>query len=203
MNRIFLLVPLLPLLLLVPACSKSEPEPAHSKPIDTITSVSASASPSAALSAAPMASGVPGELPATIVWAPPPKLRVETGTVPMRLATYRAPKVGADKEEPTLVVSHAGGTTDANVERWMSQFNPATKKSRTDRQVGVLTATIVEVHGTFLGGMNGGGPETNHMVLGAIIPVKDGAYFFKMVGPEASVEAARADFDALVASAHP
>ena len=186
------------------ACSRSQPEPVTTKPEPTSAAASVTASATASATASTTASPPvdAGPLPDKLDWTAPAKLKEEPGAKPMRIATYHAPKVGSDTEEPTLVVSHAGGGLDANIERWHGQFNPITKKSRTERVVGSIAVTIVETHGTFLGGMNGTGSKEKHMLLGAIVPVKDGAYFFKMVGPEASVEAARSDFDALVGSLH-
>ncbi len=188
----------------VVACSRSEPEPIKAT---TTTNAAASASSSATVTAssttaAPSASGTAaGALPAAVVWTAPARFVKEPGDKPMRLATYHSPKAGTDTEETTLAVAQAGGGLDANIERWMGQFSPITKKTRTERTVGALTATIVEAHGTFTG--MSGGPKDKHMLLGAIFPVKDGNFFFfKLVGGEASVEAARADFDALVASVH-
>jgi hypothetical protein len=40
-------------------------------------------------------------------------------------------------------------------------------------------------------------------LLGAIAHATDGPWFFRMVGPRATVEASRADFDALIASIAP
>lgn len=189
---------MLSLVALACACSRSEPEPVRATPVVTATATAsaASATPSAAASAPAAA------LPASLVWTAPARFVKEAGEKPMRLATYHGPKVAPDTEEPTLVVAQAGGGLDANIERWMGQFSPLTKKARTERTVGPLSATIVEGHGAF-SGMKSNGPKEQHMLLGAIFPIKDGgAFFFKLVGPEASVEALRADFDTLVASVH-
>jgi hypothetical protein len=48
-----------------------------------------------------------------------------------------------------------------------------------------------------------GGPATpkeKQMLLGAIVDLGESQTFFKLVGPEATVTAARKDFDAFVAS---
>jgi len=101
-------------------------------------------------------------------------------------------------------VSLAGGSVDANVERWVGQFQPATKNTRSERKVGALPVTLIEVQGTFAGGMAPGaaGPKDKWMLLGAIVPSGSQAYFFKMTGPEKTVDAARRDFDLFLNSLH-
>ena len=64
--------------------------------------------------------------------------------------------------------------------------------------------TLIEVQGTFAGGMAPGaaGPKDKWMLLGAIVPSGSQAYFFKMTGPEKTVDAARRDFDLFLNSLH-
>jgi hypothetical protein len=55
--------------------------------------------------------------------------------------------------------------------------------------------------------MMGGGPQpqpkTDYMLLGAIVPGPDANWFFKCTGPQKTMEANRAPFDALLASVRP
>jgi hypothetical protein len=62
----------------------------------------------------------------------------------------------------------------------------------------------VEVHGTYKGGMTmtaePAKPVPGSMLLGAVAQGPDANWFFKLTGPEATVQGQRAAFDSLVKS---
>lgn len=100
----------------------------------------------------------------------------------------------------------AGGSPDANAQRWIGQFadDGSRISKRTTRKVGLLEVSIVEVQGAFSGGMGKeGASQTGWALLGAIVPAGDTPYFFKLTGPAKSVLGARSEFDALVGSLSP
>jgi hypothetical protein len=104
-----------------------------------------------------------------------------------------------------LTVSRAGGSTAENLERWVGQFDNAGPDRRSERTVRGLRVSTLEVSGTYEGGMTKAGgeaPRPEWGLLGAVIETAGPFYFFKMVGPAASVRAARPAFDALVNSVH-
>jgi len=62
---------------------------------------------------------------------------------------------------------------------------------------------MVEVTGTYVGGMGGtpSGPERpNHMLLGAVAKGPDANWFFRALGPSATMEAQRAAFEGMIRS---
>ncbi len=131
----------------------------------------------------------------------------------MRLAQYRVPSSGGDAE---LVVFYfgpgQGGDPQSNAERWASQFigedgKPATASLKTRQlESNGVAITVVEARGTYQsGGMMGGTPENKpgYALLGAIAAGPDSNWFFKLTGPEATVEAQRAAFDELLRSLRP
>jgi hypothetical protein len=124
----------------------------------------------------------------------------------MRLATYRVPRATGDSDDAELSIMQAGGTVEANATRWVGQFDAEGQKTakRTTRKVGALEITVVEVQGTFTGGM-GKEPTSGagFALLGAIVATPGMPHFFKLTGPAKTVLAARAEFDALVASLTP
>ncbi len=145
-----------------------------------------------------------------LTWDAPARFTRVDNPSSMRKATYKAKTEGTDTEAPELAVSIAGGAVEANVDRWVGQFDVAAKSTlkQTTKKVGAWDVTIVELKGTFSGGGMPGaapqGPKPGWALLAAIVPLDaDTRWFFKMTGPEASVTAARADFDALVASVRP
>lgn len=142
------------------------------------------------------------EEPAALAWTVPVAWRVMPNPNALRVATYR---VSADEGDPTEVaVSRAGGSTEANVQRWIGQFDHPAPEIRTARKVGDVDVTLVEVSGTYAG--NGMLPQNRAVkqdgwtLVGAIAAPGGMPYFFKMLGPSASVRAARPAFDAMIAS---
>jgi hypothetical protein len=124
----------------------------------------------------------------------------------MRLATYHVPAATGASDEAELTVVRAGGSPDANIQRWVGQFADRSALKRTKETVMGLEISVVEVTGTFLGGGMGPGGKAEHpawTLLGAIVETEGGSYFFKLTGPTASVGAARADFNTLIDSVAP
>jgi hypothetical protein len=165
--------------------------PANHPPID------ATASPHDGMHA-PLTA--PDETPA-ITWQAPAAWKAMPNPNPMRIATYRPT---ADSE---LIVVRAGGTTDANIQRWIGQFDEGVSTKRTRRTVQGLGVEILEASGTYNGGgMMGGAPAQPHpgwSLLGAVIETPGTAYFFKLLGPSDQIRAAHPSFDAFVGSIHP
>jgi hypothetical protein len=121
----------------------------------------------------------------------------------MRLATYRVPGPAGASVGAELTVTRAGGTTADNLERWVGQFDSAGPDRRTERTVRGLHVSVLEVGGTYEGGMTRADSETAHpgwALLGAVVETDGPFYFFKMVGPADAVRAARPAFDALLSS---
>ncbi len=143
------------------------------------------------------------ELPA-ITWAAPADWQSVSNPNAMRLATYRV-RGASDSEMADVSVSRAGGSTDANIERWIGQFDDAGRDQRSQRTVSGFKVTVVEVGGTYLGGPMSPGathpsPRPGWALLGAIVETQGSPYFFKLVGPATTVHAAHAKFLALIDS---
>lgn len=139
----------------------------------------------------------------SLAWKTPARWQSVPNASTMRLATYKIPRAPGDAADAEMSVMQAGGTVDANVERWVGQFDAEGQKTakRTTKKVGALEVTIVEVEGTFSGGMGpASGPQAGSALLAAIVATPDMPHFFKMTGPAKTVKAARAELDALVAS---
>jgi hypothetical protein len=165
------------------------------------------ATPARAPSPKPSAAPNP-EASAGISWTDPAAWkRVEAGSA-MRKATYRIPKVKGDAEDAELGVFQfggRGGSVEANVERWLAQFEGSKKSElkRSERKVDGLRTHLVEIaSGTYASGMPGrpSQAKANYAMLGAIVEAPGGNWFFKLTGPKATVAQARADFNALIDS---
>ena len=116
-------------------------------------------------------------------------------TSPMRKAQLKI--TGADSAQTAEVVffhfgeSNAGGI-QANVDRWISQFEEPREKLKPKidaTTVGKHKVTYVQAEGTYLAGMPGG-PKTRQpgtRLQGAILESEQGSVFIKMTGPVALV----------------
>ncbi|MEC8556697.1 MAG: hypothetical protein VXZ82_16950 [Planctomycetota bacterium] len=117
-----------------------------------------------------------------------------------RILNYEfAAPADAKKGDPTARVTlmGAGGSIEANIDRWYGQFKQADGSSTKEAskvekfEVDGNTVHWVDIPGTFSDRM-GGGPfapgkvveRADYRMLGAIIVTKkDGQYFVKMTGP--------------------
>jgi hypothetical protein len=129
----------------------------------------------------------------------------------MRLAQYAVGPVGDDKEPAELVLfafPGGAGTVEANLERWQNQFvdaggNPPTIESvkRPGKNVDVIFA---ECAGRYVAAVSPGSPEKydkpGWRLLGAIVTTPSTGYFFKMVGPDQTMKAAKPAFEAMIRS---
>jgi hypothetical protein len=199
------LVPLA-MTLLASGCNKP-PEPQPEKPAATATASSAMAAPAMPAGHPPVTGSASGaaaaagpeelawDVPATWVSAPNPS--------PMRKATFKIPKAAGDTEDAELAVSAAAGGVEANIKRWEQQFGDAKAKTE-PRNPNGLKVTLVEIKGNVAaGGMMGmpaAAAKEHQMLLGAVVDAGDRQHFFKMVGGEKTVTAAKKDFEKFVAS---
>ncbi len=148
-----------------------------------------------------------------LVWTAPPGWTTVTPSSSMRRAQYRIDGPGGPAECAVFYFGPGqGGDARANVARWISQFRrpdgrPVGDAAKTrEITVGDIPVTVVEVGGTFVGGMGpgAGGPERpDYMLLGAIAQGPDANWFFRATGPRRTLEPQRGAFDRLVRSIRP
>jgi hypothetical protein len=167
----------------------------------------------------PHASGVPGvpavpqgagRGPNALTWSVPAGWSTEMPANTMRRAQYAVNGAGGKAECVVFYFGPGqGGDASSNVNRWASQFTladgtPAAAAMKTSTlKVGDIDVTLVEVTGTYSAGMMGGAaaaPMPNHMLLGAVATGADANWFFKLTGPESTVQEQRAAFDGMLRS---
>jgi hypothetical protein len=133
------------------------------------------------------------------------------GSAPMRAATYIVPPAQGDKTSSECVVyffgSGQGGSVEANMDRWKSQFTQAGKPAPAQiqkRMVHGLPVTTIESSGDYSGM---GGPladrqtvEASYRLLGAIVEGPEGNVFIKFAAPAKTVAANQQNFEQLVNS---
>lgn len=126
-----------------------------------------------------------------------------------RIVAYEfalAPAEG-DERSGRFTVMAAGGSVEANLERWYGQFTQPDGSSTKDAaKVEELTAAgqkiyLADLSGTFddrPGPMAPGVKRENYRMLGAIVTTADGNYYLKFYGPRKTVGDQREAFVAML-----
>ena len=101
----------------------------------------------------------------------------------------------------------AGGTVDANVERWYGQFTQPDGKSTKERtktekiKVAGHDVLMVDISGTYddkPSPREAGVKRDGYRMLGAIVSLPETNVYFKFYGPEKTVGAQEKAFDELI-----
>lgn len=109
---------------------------------------------------------------------------------------FAAPAAEGDNTDGRLTVMGAGGTIDANIERWYAQFtqpdgsNTADKAKVDKKAIAGQTVHTVDISGTYKDQRGPFAPaveRANYRMLGAIVETKDGNVFFKFYGPDKTI----------------
>jgi hypothetical protein len=164
----------------------------------------------AAKKAAPVP-GSPGSA-GGVKWVVPARWTPEPAR-PMRVATFKIPPATGDSEAGECIISFfgpgQGGSTQANVDRWISQFQAPDGKpvmaAKTQKQaVNGLPVSTLDISGTYTGAggpmMATKTPKAGFRLLGAVVEGSQAPVFFKITGPSKTVAAAEAEFHTLVKS---
>lgn len=139
-------------------------------------------------------------LASTLVYQAPEGWKAAASTSRMRLAQWELPGDGADSAEVVIFFfgEGGGGGVEANLERWFSQFEqPDGSSTRdgatiTEKNQGDLRLTIADMRGTFVAPVRPGVEERNHRrehrMIAAVIEGGGGPWYFRALGPEATIE---------------
>jgi hypothetical protein len=134
-------------------------------------------------------------------------------TSTMRLVQYGIPGAGGSGAA-TFVVYHfglgQGGSIEANIERWQSQFTTEdggpVEPVLTIFKAGELPVTLVELKGSYARSLGMGqrvDAQRDQTLLAAVVETAQGNLFAQMHGPSASVAAQRAAFEAFLRGLKP
>lgn len=153
---------------------------------------------------------------AGISWSAPASWEVGPER-PMRAATYFAAAAEGDETNAECRVNFfgadQGGDVAGNIARWASQMevdgqegvSPEPMVSEANQ--GGITLSIVELHGTYLERMGPMSPsstrQTGYAMFAVIAQGPNGSVFFKMTGPQATMEAERENFRRMIGSIAP
>lgn len=120
----------------------------------------------------------------------------------MRKAQLKVPDKDG-KSSAEVVFFHfgagGGGGTQANIDRWLGQFQEPKDKlnAKTDEvKVKGRKVTYVQAEGTYLSGMPGQQktPQPNTTLLGAILESEEGDVFVKFTGPTTLAKSSKDTF---------
>ncbi len=153
----------------------------------------------------------------SISWTKPAGWISETPGNKMRKAQYKLPRAEGDSEDAGMVVYHFGGSAggiEANVERWLGQWQKDDGSAFTleDAKIsksksGTLKLTTVELEGHFVAAVRPGAAERHdkpdHAMLAVIVTSPEGNYFFKLLGPKATLAKWQESFETFRGSIKP
>lgn len=181
----------------IPACSRTPAEP--------------DASPSAASAAAPAVAPLQWDVPGSWTTLDVPRAGPQK-------AAYKVPKAANDKEDVEVRVLFFGtgsqGDVEKNFKSWFDQFDgdagAAAKRERFT--VRGMDVEMVDVRGTYkIALTRSPAPmrrspvqmvKNDYRLLGAAVKTPDrGNWFFKMTGPDETVQSARSALRGLIESA--
>ena len=202
--------------LLPVACGEPGPAPKPPEPIVAKPAAPAAATVAPPAASAPPASDVDWKLsgatddasrveiaglvlpkPATWTWQQP--------TMQFRTLQYAVPGAADSTGSAELIFSlfkaGDGGPIEGNITRWAGQFRTADGAAstpiRSERTVAGLKVTLVENRGGYVP-MGAPAPRAGYAQLGAIVEAPGRNVFIRLVGPESTVDANRAAFEAMV-----
>jgi hypothetical protein len=130
----------------------------------------------------------------------------------MRKAQFKLPgkNQAMDAELAVFVFPGSGGGIQANIDRWIGQFIQPDGSSTEDKteikkvKANSLPITLVYLTGTYMSGSMGGpmgGSSTElpgFAMVAAIVETSDNPWFFKAVGPQATIENWRPAFETFI-----
>jgi len=126
-------------------------------------------------------------------------------TSPMRAATL-AIEAGDETLEVVFFYFGAGqgGDVEANIQRWITQFDGKPDVERSTEEVGEHKVALLTAKGTYLDGPPFGEktPKPDHTLLGAILEGRDAPVFLRLTGPNEAVAKVQEAFIKLATSPH-
>ena len=112
--------------------------------------------------------------------------------------------IPSEEGEMVLTLTSMGGGIDANLQRWVGQFqqDPDEGPRRETLRIDGAKSEWLDVRGTFRSRVGTSpGPHENWRLLGVAIPMKPRPFLLKLIGPRAAVSGFEADFRKFARSA--
>lgn len=119
-------------------------------------------------------------------------------------AEFTIPAEQGDPADGRCTVMGAGGSIQANIDRWVAQFDDPERQPTVKKEIGGQQVYLVDLAGTYKDQRGPFAPAVlreNYRVLGAIIETQNhGLYFVKFYGPQATVTAHEEAFQEMLDS---
>ncbi len=127
-------------------------------------------------------------------------------TRPMRAANYVIPPAAGDSDPGECAVFYfgagQGGGVEANVTRWLGQFQTDSAAKRSSKTINGIKVTMVDVAGTYLYKPAPMSPRTvpkpGYRMLAAIAEGPDAPIFFKLTAPKKTADSVEAKFNTML-----
>jgi hypothetical protein len=122
-------------------------------------------------------------------------------------AEFVLPRAAGDDADGRLTVSTAGGSVEANIERWKGQFEPRPQQAAQEEiDVAGMKLTIVDFAGDFNDQRGPFGPANrrpDYRMIAAVIPVGGELHFVKATGPKNSIASHADEIHQFIRSVRP
>ena len=128
---------------------------------------------------------------------------------PMRAGTFSVPAAAGDGEPGEMAIFYfgqgQGGSVEANVQRWIGQFQNTTGQAkRSTQKIYGFSVTTIELGGTYLFSPSPMStektPKPGYKMLGAIVEAPEGPVFFKFTAPGKTLAANESAFQTMLKS---
>lgn len=146
--------------------------------------------------------GIPATQTGTLTFTKPAAWTNRAAASSMRVADFVVPKAPGDSEDGEVIIYYfagGGGSVEANLQRWASQFQSTKDPVRTTATVNGLNLTSLDVSGTYVAEMRPGSSEhynkPGFRMRATVVETPKGPYFIKLTGPAKTVDSAGAAFD--------
>ena len=198
-------LPLSLLLLGLCACGgKNAPEASAGAPAAPATEASAAPAGSGHASLLDPAPNSQQTRAGSIDFDVPPTWQREPPSSDMRLAQAKIPGPGGLADFAAFFFGPGGGgSVDANVKRWVGQMEGAGEPKPQTFETNGFKVTWVDVKGTMKPSGMGMGPATqipDARLFGAVVEGPGGPWFFKVQGPNGTLDSQRDAFVAMLKS---
>jgi hypothetical protein len=127
----------------------------------------------------------------SIRWTAPAQWKKTEPSSSFIAVEFVLPRADGDEEDGRLTISTAGGTVQANIDRWKGQFNPQPQQPSQELiEAGGMTITLVDLSGDFNDQRGPFAPpvkRANYRMIGAVIPQESQLNFIKATGPQKTI----------------
>lgn len=142
-----------------------------------------------------------------ITLSSPANWESKTPTSPIIAAEFLLPRAEGDDADGRLTISTAGGSVQANIDRWKGQFGPQPQEtSQEEIDVAGLKVTVVDLSGDFNDQRGPFAPAVKrpgYRMIAAVIPSEGQLHFIKATGPQKTISANADAIHQFIRSARP